>query len=229
MVLQRIGLGNWAYCVAQARSMNKGVASGKEVIEDRLERGVNDKEHFERGTWLAEDSNIVDGRILLARGEFNSLIPYAEQVVKAQRTGEFYLTDEIVRGKRPFTQVLKQIAEKDARKPLEKRRVLDIEQAKTHQVPTDNFADDPVIRWKAESPKLANRYGLFLRNKLPENLRLLEVTVYLPGIIGKDYARGHWLGRLGRGGGSFFGCDYWDLGDDGGSVFWGSVKSAEGT
>ncbi len=229
MVLQRIGLGNWAYCIAKARSMNKGVASGKEVIEDRLERGVNDRTHFERGAWPAEDSNVVDGAILLARAEFNPLIPYAEQAVEAQITEEFYLTDRIRKGKIPFTQVLKQIAEKDARKPLEQRRVLDIGKAKTHSVSTDSFADDPTIRWISQGPKLANRYGLFLRNELPEDLRLPKVTVYLPEIIGKDYAREHWLDRLGRSYWSVFGCGDRYLFNVDGSVFGVSVKSAEGT
>ncbi|MBS3091570.1 hypothetical protein J4217_03940 [Candidatus Pacearchaeota archaeon] len=229
MKLQRIDQGNWAYCLAQAKNANKRVSTGRELIEDRLERGVNDQTHFEGGAWTAEDSNVVDGAILLARAEFNPLIPYAKQAVEAQRTGEFYLTDEIRKGKRPFTQVLRQIAEKDEIKPLEQKRVLNLGQAKTHPVPTDSFADDPTIRWKAESPELANRYGLFLRNELPENLRLPEVTVYLPRITGEDYARGHWLDGLDRNYRSAFICNDRSLSDDYGSVFGVSVESAEGT
>ena len=228
MDLERIGLGNWAYCLAQARDANKRVSTGRELIKDRLERGVNDQTHFRRGAWTAEDSNVVDGAILLARAKFNPLIPYAEQAVDAQRTGEFHLTDEIVRGKKPFAQVLQNIAEEDARKPLEKRRVLNIGQAKTHQVPTDSFVDDPTIRWMAQDPKLAKRYGFFLRNELPENLRLQEVTVYLPVIAEKNYSRGHWLDGLGRCGRSGFGCDSRGLDGGDGSVF-GVSMSAEGT
>ena len=229
MDLERIGLGNWAYCLAQARDANKRVSTGRELIKDRLERGVNDQTHFGRGgAWATEDSNVVDGVILLARAKFNPLIPYAEQAVDAQRTGEFHLTDEIVRGKKPFAQVLQNIAEEDARKPLEKRRVLNIGQAKTHQVPTDSFVDDPTIRWMAQDPKLAKRYGFFLRNELPENLRLQEVTVYLPVIAEKNYSRGHWLDGLGRCGRSGFGCDSRGLDGGDGSVF-GVSMSAEGT
>jgi hypothetical protein len=48
----------------------------------------------------------------------------------------------------------------------------------------------------------------------------------------KDLARGHWLDRLDRGGGSYFGCFlcyYRGLGDDNCSLFRVSTKGAEQT
>ncbi len=214
MVLQRISPGNWAYCVEKA---GKKLATANALMKDRIQ---NQRAHYERGAWASENFNCIKGRILGARAKFNPLISYAKQAVEAQITGEFYLTDEITyENGIHYNLLLEQIAEQDAKKPIERKRVIDLGEAKTHNVPTDAFADDVTISWLAGGKKPADKYGLFLRNDLPENLRLQEVTVYHMPLSEKDYARGAWLCRLDRCGRSGFVCYGGSLSYDGGSVF----------
>jgi hypothetical protein len=126
-------------------------------MKDRIERGVNDKEHFNSGAWTAENFNIVNGRIYGARASFNPLIPYAKQAVQAHKAGEeFYLTSKIVDSKgKPYSQLLVEIADKDSKKPLERQRVADLGKVTTVAVPTDSFADDDTIVFLAEGKKPA--------------------------------------------------------------------------
>jgi len=214
MTLERIEKGNWAYCLSQLSK--RKLATASDVMQDRIKDYRN---HTENGTWIAENSNVIDGRILLARAKFNPLIKYANQAVKAQIQGEFYLTPEIVdASEKPYTQLLNEIAEADADKPFGKKRVADLGEVVTHDVPTDSFADDDTITFLARGEKLANQYGLFLRNKLPEELRLQSVRVHHASFPGKNYAREVWLCALGPNSVSYFNCDY-VLYDGGGSAF----------
>ena len=216
MTLQRIDPGNWAWCLKKAKG---NPATAAALMEDRRE--TNAKIHYETGAWTPENFNCVNGRILSARKEYNPLIKYAQEAVEAHRVGnEFYLTEDIVDANgKPYTQVLEQIAEQDAKKPIEQRRVVDLGKVITHQVPTDAFADDDTIVWLAQGEKSAEEYGLFLRNNLQEDLRLQEVAVYHADLLNKNFARGFWFYRLDGGDGSDFGCGDRILDSDNGSVF----------
>lgn len=214
MILQRIN-GNWAQCLAHLGK--RKLATAAQGMQDRIKKY---EEHVTCGAWFAENFNCVGGTILAARLKYNPLIKYAEQAVQAQRAGEFYLTPDIVDSKgKPYSQLLVEIAQQDARKPLEEKRVVDLGKVVTHTVPTDSFADDDTIVWLAQGETLAKEYGLFLRNKLPEELRLTEVTVRHMPLSGEDYSGGFWLCWLGRGGGSVFYCNDRNLCNDYRSVF----------
>lgn len=203
MVLQRIN-GNWAHCLKHLGKLK--LATAKQGIEDRIARGIKDREHFERGAWFSENFNVVNERILGARAEYNPLIKYAEQATNAHKSAnEFYLTDEIVDSNNiPYAKLLEQIAEQDAKKPIEEKRVIGLGKVKTHNVPTDSFADDDAIVWLAQGKELAHQYGKeFLLGKLG----FKEVTVYHAPISKQNYTRGFWLCRLGWVGWSDFDCD----------------------
>ncbi len=224
MELQRHD-GNYAQCLAKIAGAKQKIATTKQGMQYRIKQGV-DSDACTKGFWGSENFNVVDNRILAAIGKYNPLIPYAEQAVNAHRNGnEFYLTDKVLLQGKPATQVLKEIAEQDASKPVSKRRVLDLGQAKTHNVPTDSFANDDGIVFLAREKKLAEDYGLFLKNKAG----IPQVTFYLPSTQSKDYTRGFWLYRLDddyRSG--FYGCS-WVLDIGGGSLFGVRGKaSAEG-
>ena len=141
------------------------------------------------------------------------------------RTGEFYLTDDILLSGRIAKEVILEIAEKDFKKPDSRKRVINFGNLQTHQVETDSFGDDRGIIFLARGKKLANQYGLTLRKKEGIN----KVTFYLPKIQDRDYARGFWLSRVSGGSRSVFGGDYGYLANSYGSVLRVSgEESAEG-
>ncbi len=224
MELQRYH-GNFEKCLAQLAVAKQKQATTKQVMQYRIEQGA-DSDACQKGFWGSENFNVIDGRIYGAVAEFNPLIPYANQAVNAHAKGsEFYLTDKVLLNGKPASQVLKEIAKQDSKKPVSKKRVLDLGQAQTHNVPTDSFADDNGIAFLARNKTLANQYGLFLKDKAG----ITQVTFYLPPIQSKDYARGFWLCRLGGSDRSDFNGDGRSLGDDGGSLFGvRRVKGAEG-
>jgi hypothetical protein len=205
------------------------LATPAQAMDERRKYGADwgNADICVEGAWYNASFNEVGGRILGTRGEFNPLIDNAEQAVKAMRTGEFYLEgvllNDILLNGRPASEVLAEIAEQDAKKPVYKRRVVDLAQTQTHQVQTDSLGDDDAIVFLAESKTRANKYGLFLRNEA----RIKEVTVYMQPIIGKDKSRGCWFGRLDGGYRSEFGGNRRNLGNGDGSVF-GVYEGAEG-
>jgi hypothetical protein len=225
MVLQRI-IGNWAKCVEDAKARGLPLASAKEGIQDRMAPG-NIEKHLS-GAWFPLAFVNLGEKIYGVRKEFNPLIPYAAKAVEAHRTGEFYLTDEIVDATgKPFLVLIKETAGKDKNKRDGAKRVIDLGQAVTHAVSTANLAQDRAIVFVAESKRLANDYGPFLKNDLPENLRRNDIMVYhmkqTPQT--QNAVRGFWLCGLDRDDRSDFGCGNGDLADDSGSVFGGSFDT----
>ena len=175
MKLQRYN-GNFAQCLAQLEEAEQKIATAKQGMQDRIARGVNSGP-CSQGAWFSENFNVVQERILVAREDYNPLIQYAQQAVDAHKSNnEFYLIDDILLNKKPASQVLARIAEQDAKIPVPKKRVFDMGKAKTHDIPTDSFADDEGIVFLAQNKKLAKDYGLFLKNKAG----IPEVTFYLP-------------------------------------------------
>jgi hypothetical protein len=225
--------GDFANALKQVAAARKTFATPKEGMIDRMKQGANSGA-CKRWAWFNASFNEVDGKILATRAEFNplSLVDemgnyiYAQRAVDAQRTVEFYLTDDMMLENEPITDVLNRIAERDAIKPVNKRRVLDLGQTKTHNVPTDCYADDDTIVFLAEGKKRAEKYGLFIRNAFGKN-SIPESIVYMQDLIGKNKSRGFALSSVDAGSGSGFGCGDWDLYDDGGSVF-GGYEIAEG-
>lgn len=208
-MLESTSFGDLAYCLKQLDIRDLRLASAKEGMLDRIERfnaNPNDKTHFDSGAWFSENFNRVNKRILGARAEFNPLIPYIEQVAYK---GYLPLSEEVRIKSKPALQLLNEIAEKDAIKPLWERRVIDLGKVKTYNVPTDSFADDDTIVWLAQSKELARDYGLFLRK--PE-IDIKEVNVYNAESEGKDSAFGFWMYGLNK--------YFWSSFDGGGARFW---------
>ena len=197
-------------------------ATPAQAIEERMKQGIQ-ADISTRGAWYNASFSKVGGRILGTRGEFNPLIDYAKQATEAMRTEEFYLEGVLI-DRKPASQVLTEIAEEDAGKPIHKRRVADFGQTETHIVPTDCFADDNIITFLAESGARANKYGLWLRDKAG----IQESKVYMQNLVGKNKTRGFWLDRLGDGDWSVLVCSDRNLCDGDGSLF-GVYESAKGT
>ena len=223
MRLHRIGPGNWALCLKEAEG---NPATAAALMKDRRE--TNATIHYETSAWTPESFNVLNKRMLGARKKYNPLIKYAQEAVEAHRKeSEFYLTEDIVDANgKPYTQVLEQIAEQDAKKPIGQRRVIDLGKVTTYQVQTDAFADDHTIVWLAGGEKPAEKYGLFLRNNLRRDLRLQGVSVYHASLSDQNFTRSFWFYGLDRNGRSDFLCGSGGLGGDDGSVF-GESDSAE--
>ena len=220
--LQRYN-GNFAQCLAQIMKAGQTPATAKQVMRDRIKQGVK-SDSYSKGTWIPENFNVVDGRILAARPEYNPLLKYAEQAVNCHRNNkEFYLTNNILLNENPASLILSEIAEQDAKKAVKNKRVYDMGKSKTHDVPTDSLADDKGIVFLAQGEKLAKEYGLFLKNEAG----LPNVTFYLPLLSNKDYSRGLWLYSVAGDGSNFDGYNR-SLNSDYGFLF-GVRNSAEGT
>ena len=223
MALER-QTGNFAVAYEKASSEGKP-ATARDLLKERIKQGI-DSDVCYPGAWTTESFSCIQGNIYGALAEFNPLIPYAQTAVDAHKNNrEFYLTPDILLNGRAATEVILEIAEQDTARPTYKKRVINLGKTKTHNVPTDSFADDNGIVFLARSKKLAKESGLFLKNKTG----IREVTFYLLPIQSKDYARSFWLDCIGHGGRSNFYCDYWDLYYDLGSLFRvRGKKSAEG-
>ncbi len=219
MALER-QTGNFAVAYDKAKGR---IATARQYMQERIKQGVGSNV-CDEGAWTSENFNVVDRNIYGCLAEFNPLIPYRAQAVQAMSAGEFYLTDEVLLQGKPAAEVLKEISEQDSTKPDYRKRVINLGQSQTHNVPTDSLADDKGIVFLARSKKLPRDYGMFLKNKAG----IPEIIFYLPLIQPQDYARGFWLVRLGLGNRSGFDGS-WGLYFDGGSVFRVRGKSsAEG-
>ena len=221
MVLERCR-GNFAVAYDKTKG---NIATARQYMQERIAQGV-DSDICNEGAWTPENFNCINENIYGCLVEFNPLIPYREQAVNAHRNGqEFYLTKEVLLQEKPATQVILEAAEQDKKKPVAKRRVINLGKTKNHDIPTDSFADDDGIVFLARGKTSANKYGLFLKNKAG----IPEVTFYLPSIQSQDYSRGCWLLRVGHGLSSDFDGYGRNLYDDVGSVFRVRGKvSAEG-
>ena len=212
--------GNWATSLKKIADAKQGRASVAKVLSERVRQGFF-ADICQDGCFGVASFNEVNGRILATREEFNPLINYSDQVVKSMLGGEFYLTDEIKFGAKPYTQILEEIADEDRKLSIGKRRVIDLGKIKTQDVPTDCFGDDETIAFLAEGKRNAKKYGLFLRNKIPEESRLNQITEYHQNLIGKNKSTGLWLFGLVGSFSSGFSCDGGGIGYDGGSLFGG--------
>ena len=225
--------GDYATALGKVAIAKQIFATPKEGMTDRMKQGVN-SDACKRWAWFDASFNEVDGRILATRDKFNPLsardesgkLLYAQRATDATRTGEFYLTNDVLFGNEPAKVVLLRIAEQDKKKPIDKRIVLDLGQTKTHDVPTDCYADDDTIVFLAEGYKRAGKYGLFVRNAFGEN-SIQSSRVYMQDLTGKDKVRGFALDRFDADDRSGFDCGR-GLYVGSGSVFGGYERSAEG-
>ncbi|MBI2047432.1 hypothetical protein HYT26_04710 [Candidatus Pacearchaeota archaeon] len=221
--------GDFATALEKVAAANQTFATPKEVIADRMNQGVN-SEACKEYAWLNASFSEVNGDILATKGDFNPLsvfdektkkFIYAQTATDATRTGEFYL-DNILLGNEPATEVLLRVVDQDKKKPIHLKRVINLGKAKTHDVPTDCYADDDTIAFLSEGQTKARKYGLFVRNAFGDN-SIPFSRVYMQGLIGKNKCRGFVLGRVDYGVGdrSYFDCFNKGLCNVIGSVFGG--------
>src|SRR3989338_4414702 len=98
MKLQRYN-GNFAHCLKQ--SGNQRFATAKEGMLYRMQEGVN-SDACKNGAWFSENFNVVDGRVLAARAEYNPLIKYAQRAVDLhENNNKFLLTKDILLDGKP--------------------------------------------------------------------------------------------------------------------------------
>jgi len=226
--------GNFADALRKVAAAKQTFATPKEGIIDRMNQGVSSKV-CKRWAWFNASFNEVNGEILATNSQFNPLsvfdettgkFIYAQKVTEAMRTGEFYLTPDILLGNESASKVLLRVAERDEKKPINLKRVINLGKLKTHNVPTDCYADVDTIVFLLGGHNRARKYGLFVRNAFGEN-SIPESKVYMQDLIGKDKSRGFALGRVSTDGRSDFCCDSRNLCVGDGSGF-GGYESAEG-
>ncbi len=218
--------GNFAEALRKLASAEpkQRFATPAEGMDERM-RQVYRADICANGAWYNASFSEVNEKILATRGQFNPLVNYPQKAVNFMRSGEFYLTDDILLNGKPAVKVLAEIAEKDSKKPVHKKRVIDLGKIKTHDVPTDSFADDDIIVFLAEGKERAEKYGLFLKNS---KYNIQSSKVYMQDLIGKNKTRGFWLCWLDDDYRSEFDCNGRNLSYDDGSLF-GVCESAEGT
>lgn len=169
----------------------QNLASIAKIMDERMNQSI-DSDICNEGLWCPASFSEVQGRIFVTRERYNPLIPYAQKAVDVMRRGDFCLTENILLQGRPASKVLTEIAERDYKKIVFWREVLDLGQLKSHTVPTDSLADDDTISFLVQSKPRANKYGKFLR----DNFGISESRVYLPELSGKDRTMGFWFYRI---------------------------------
>lgn len=224
--LERTDLGNFVKCLAQISAREGKIATAEQAMQERIRQGAG-ADICTRGFWLPENWNSIQGDILVGLQNYNPIISYARRAVNAHKKGEeFYLSNKVLLGGKPATQVLREIAEADAKKPVYKRRVL-ISKNKEQKtdVPTKRLGEEEEIIFLARGEKLAKDYGEFLYD-----FGIEKTLIYRPSLLeGKDLARGFWLFGLVADDRSVFVGNHRYLGYEVGSLLGVYEKSAEGT
>src|SRR3989344_9369142 len=220
--------GNFAQCLAQIAKAGQKVATAKKGMQDRIKQGVN-SDPCNKGAWFPENFNYVKGKVLVALADYNPQIPYAEQAVESnKKSGYFQLTQDIKLQGKSASQLLLEIAEEDAAKPIYNRRVLDSKRKETFSIPANRLGEEEISIFLARSEKIAKDYGILVHDALTNpNNKNPEITFYLASKQKQDFSAGFWLCRLDDIGRSGF-DGYRSLDGGSGSLF-GVVKSAKGT
>jgi hypothetical protein len=226
-LLQRIGTGNWAFCLKESKG---NIADGNQLMRDRIARHkIGDKEHVKSGAWGNSAYAVIDGQIYALRSQFNPFMiqEYAEQAVELHRKNQDFLWDNVKIEGKPFRDLVLRQADKDEKKKaMHLREVYRLIRQEGYDIASSKLGEPEaeVPIWEARGIKLAKAYG-----KILPDYGINSVHVYLPPRNVGNIVRGFWLLRLDRDDGSSFDCNYGGLYNDFGFVFRGSGKSAGGT
>ncbi len=197
--------GTFPDCKAQIEKAGQRIATARQGMQDRIRQGP-DSHYLEGGCWHPEGTARINGTNYWCLGKFAPTTHYPRKTLKANKSNKYLpLTDEIKLGEKPAVQLIKEIAEQDAELPAHKKRVLIPKEQYSFPVPSEDLGDVDIAQFLARDPKLAGRYGKFLKNKC-------EIPKVWFNQIGNNWdnvGAGLWLHGL-------------DLGDD--SDFYGNLR-----
>ncbi|HUS48803.1 MAG TPA: hypothetical protein VMZ91_01450 [Candidatus Paceibacterota bacterium] len=186
--------GNWAKCLAEIERDKEKLVTARQGMQERIRQGTN--ADISKGSWFPENVNYVQGKVLWALGKYNPQIPYAKQAVDANRMkcNYFQLTPEVTLQGKPASQLLLEIAEEDAVKPVHKRRVLDLKHKEALTIPADRLGEVEEAVFLARGEKLAKDYGQWVHDVLKSSdEKNPQITFYLASPQDYDFSAGFWM------------------------------------
>jgi len=204
--------GTFPDCKAQIEKARQRIATARQGMQDRIRQGPNPP-YSQNGCWHPEGTAKIDGTNYWCLGKFAPTTHYPQQTLEANRY--LFLTDKIKLGKKPATQLIRKIAEQDVKLPVHKRRVLIPEKQDSFTVYSKYLGDVDIAQFLARDPKLAERYGKFLKDKCG----IPQVWFYQIEEDEDNVGAGFWLRGLDRGDDSYFDGYNRDFYDGHGSLF----------
>ena len=197
--------GTFPDCKAQIEKAGQRIATARQGMQDRIRQGP-DSHYLEGGCWHPEGTARINGTNYWCLGKFAPTTHYAQQTLEANAREKYLpLTDEIKLGEKPAVQLIREIAEQDAELPAHQKRILIPTRQDLFSVHSEDLGDVDIAQFLARDPRVAEKYGKFLRNKCGIN----NVWFYQIGYEFDNVGAGFWLHCL-------------DLDDD--SKFDGSVR-----
>ena len=196
--------GNFVDCNTQIENVKQRTATAREGMIDRIKQGP--KSYYKnQGCWHPEGTVRMDGFYYWCLQRFAPTTHYPQETLNANRNGNYLsLTKEIKLGRKPASQLIKEIAEIDRELPDYKKRILIPKNKQTFSVASDSLGDVDIAVFLARSQRLAEKYGNFLKKEC----RIDDVTFCQIPRNYDNVAAGFWLHWLVRGfGSSFFGND----------------------
>lgn len=180
--------GNRVSCDTQIRDAGQRMATAREGMADRILKGFN-SDYTKNGCWHPEGIARINGINYWCLGQFAPATLYARETLEANKAGQYLALTEVIKfGKKPASEVIKRIAELDADKPAEKRRVLIPARQDTFSVDSRDLGDVDIAQFLAGDARLAQDYGIFL----DRDCRIEKVTFDQP-FLSEDIATGLWL------------------------------------
>ena len=195
--------GNFVKCEEQIETAKQKKATARQGMQDRIALGLNS--HYKsEGCWHPEGTARIESLNYWYLQQFAPTTHYSQETLEANKNGKYLsLTEEIKLGKKPASQLIKEIADAEnyVKIPDYKKRILIPKNQQTFSVASDSLGDVDIAVFLARSQNLAEQYGNFLKEKCGID----NVTFYQ---ISKNYdnvAAGFWLHGLERGDDSGFG------------------------
>ncbi len=197
MELERYN-GTFPDCKAQIEEARQMIATARQGMIDRIRQGP-DSHYLEDGCWHPEGTARINRTNYWCLQEFAPTTHYAQQTLEANARGDYLpLTNEIRLGEKPAVQLIKEIAEQDAKLPTHQKRVLIPKKQYSFPVLSEDLGDVDIAQFLARDPKLAEQYGKFLKDEC----RIPKVGFYQINL--DNVGAGLWLRRLIRGDHSYF-------------------------
>ena len=184
--------GNFVNCKKRIESANQRVATAQEGMFDRIKQGASSS-YKNSGCWHPEGTARINGINYWCLAEYSPTTKYAKETLEANKRNEYLsLTDKIKLGRKPASQLIREIAEADAKLFDYEKRILIPKKQETFSVDSETLGDVDIAVFLARSPKLAERYGEFLKK-----CGINSVSFYQIENNYDNVASGFWLHGLG--------------------------------
>jgi len=193
--------GNFVQCLEEIKNAGQEVATASEGIIARIKQGANSN-YRGKGCWHPEGTARIGGTNYWCLQQFAPTTHYPQETLEANKNKKYLpLTNDIKLGKKPASQLIREIAERDAELPISKRRVLIPENQQTFLVPSCDLGKIDIAIFLARNQELAEKYGYFL----DRICGIKEIRFYQFEDCYDYVAAGFWLRWLVRGDVSGFG------------------------